>query len=194
MPSTCTNTTMAAAAPSPCSRFADAEEKPPAAASVQEEQDDDEEDRSDSDSDVGDALDWLDAAEGRPSAAFSSASAARRPNAHGGVLSRNTLQPLSNRTQKLASRCRADPLEVCYVRSSNSAVPWVRVKILGSKIHSSLQQIGIWNEPPVCVLLLRACFVHLRPVASCAEYLMLCVRFQWFRSGKVDRTWGCRIQ
>jgi len=71
-----------------------------------------------SDTEVGDALDWLDAVEGpdgsaRPSAAFSAAGgagAARRPNAHGGVLSR-PLQPLSNRTQKLASHIRAAPLE-----------------------------------------------------------------------------------
>ncbi|KAL6838848.1 hypothetical protein ACP4OV_031284 [Aristida adscensionis] len=67
------------------------------------------------DSGVGDALDWLDAADGsaRPPAAFSAASggaaAARRPNAHGGVLSR-PLQPLSNRTQKLAAHVRASPL------------------------------------------------------------------------------------
>lgn len=35
-----------------------------------------------------------------------------RPNAHGGVLSR-PFQPISNRTQKLASHIRATPLEVC---------------------------------------------------------------------------------
>jgi RIO kinase 1 len=72
-----------------------------------------------SDTEVGDALDWLDAVEGpdgsaRPSGAFSSSgggAAARRPNAHGGVLSR-PFQPLSNRTQKLASHIRAAPLEV----------------------------------------------------------------------------------
>ncbi|KAK3132863.1 hypothetical protein QOZ80_6AG0528720 [Eleusine coracana subsp. coracana] len=71
-----------------------------------------------SDSEVGDALDWLDAVEGpdgstMPSAAFSTAggaAAARRPNAHGGVLSR-PFQPISNRTQKLASHIRATPLE-----------------------------------------------------------------------------------
>ncbi|KAK3129644.1 hypothetical protein QOZ80_6BG0482770 [Eleusine coracana subsp. coracana] len=71
-----------------------------------------------SDSEVGDALDWLDAVEGpdgstMPSAAFSTAggaAGARRPNAHGGVLSR-PFQPISNRTQKLASHIRATPLE-----------------------------------------------------------------------------------
>lgn len=77
-----------------------------------------------SDSEVGDALDWLDAVEGpdgsaRLSAAFSTAggvAAARRPNAHGGVLSR-PFQPISNRTQKLASHIRATPLEVCRFNS-----------------------------------------------------------------------------
>ncbi|GJN34432.1 hypothetical protein PR202_gb23090 [Eleusine coracana subsp. coracana] len=73
------------------------------------------------DSEVGDALDWLDAVEGhdgstRLSAAFSTA--ARRPNAHGGVLSR-PLQPLSNRTQKLASLIRATPLEEWEGRTMN---------------------------------------------------------------------------
>jgi len=78
-----------------------------------------------SDSEVGDGLDWLDAVEShdgsaRLSAAFSTvggAAAARRLNAHGGVLSR-PFQPLSNRTQKLASHIRATPLEVCSVNSS----------------------------------------------------------------------------
>jgi RIO kinase 1 len=80
-----------------------------------------------SDSEVAEALDWLDAVEGpdgsaRPHVAFFSASgggaAARRPNAHGGVLSR-PLQPLSNRTQKLASHISATPLEVFnfYIRT-----------------------------------------------------------------------------
>jgi len=78
-----------------------------------------------SDNEVGEALDWLDAVEGpdgsaRPSGAFSASgggAAARRPNAHGGVLSR-PLQPLSNRTQKLASHIRATPLEVYSVLHS----------------------------------------------------------------------------
>ncbi|KAL6900729.1 hypothetical protein ACP4OV_005405 [Aristida adscensionis] len=93
-----------------------------------------------SDSEVGDALDWLDAVEGpdgsaRPSAAFSAAGgagAARRPNAHGGVLSR-PLQPLSNRTQKLASHIRAAPLEEwegrMNVGMSNSVTTAIRDSI-----------------------------------------------------------------
>ncbi|XP_062199371.1 uncharacterized protein LOC133901853 [Phragmites australis] len=93
-----------------------------------------------SDSEVGDALDWLDAAEGadgstRLSGAFSTsggAPAARRPNAHGGVLSR-PLQPLSNRTQKLASHIRATPLEEwegrMNVGMSNSVTTAIRDSI-----------------------------------------------------------------
>lgn len=81
-----------------------------------------------SDSEVGDALDWLDAVEGpdgsaRPAGAFSASgcgAVARRPNAHGGVLSR-PFQPLSNRTQKLASHIRAAPLEVCSLNSLQSS-------------------------------------------------------------------------
>ncbi|KAG2598008.1 serine/threonine-protein kinase RIO1-like [Panicum virgatum] len=93
-----------------------------------------------SDTEVGDALDWLDAVEGpdgsaRPSAVFSAAGgagAARRPNAHGGVLSR-PLQPLSNRTQKLASHIRAAPLEEwegrMNVGMSNSVTTAIRDSI-----------------------------------------------------------------
>ena len=81
-------------------------------------QDDDDEDYDSwsSDSDVGDALDWLDAREsvdvGAGGAALASSYApSRRPNAHGGILSR-PLQPMSNRNQKLSAHVRADPLEV----------------------------------------------------------------------------------
>jgi hypothetical protein len=112
------------------SRFADADEEEEEEATVrpvevaeskdQEEVEEEEDEEEWSDSDVADALDWLDAAEGpdgsgRPAAAFTAAggaAAARRPNAHGGVLSR-PFQPISNRTQKLASHIRATPLEVC---------------------------------------------------------------------------------
>ncbi|KAM0935900.1 putative non-specific serine/threonine protein kinase [Dioscorea sansibarensis] len=79
---------------------------------VEEEFGDSDDDWS-SDSDVGDALDWLDSADGGAAAAggasFSVASA-RRPNAHGGLLSR-PLQPLSNRNQKFSHHIRASPLE-----------------------------------------------------------------------------------
>uniref|UniRef100_A0A0E0E7P9 Serine/threonine-protein kinase RIO1 n=1 Tax=Oryza meridionalis TaxID=40149 RepID=A0A0E0E7P9_9ORYZ len=105
-----------------------------------EEEEDEEEDEGWSDSDVADALDWLDAAEGpdgsgRPAAAFTAAggaAAARRPNAHGGVLSR-PFQPISNRTQKLASHIRATPLEEwegrMNVGMSNSVTTAIRDSI-----------------------------------------------------------------
>ncbi|CAO2192246.1 unnamed protein product [Urochloa humidicola] len=98
-----------------------------------------------SDSEVGDALDWLDAVEGpdgstRPSGAFSASgggAVARRPNAHVGVLSR-PLQPLSNRTQKLASHIRAAPLEEwegrMNVGMSNSVTTAIRDSIRGAAI------------------------------------------------------------
>ncbi|KAJ0988862.1 hypothetical protein J5N97_007218 [Dioscorea zingiberensis] len=65
-----------------------------------------------SDSDVGGVLDWLDSADGGTVAGVSSFSVApaRRPNAHGGLLSR-PLQPLSNRNQKFSHHIRANPLE-----------------------------------------------------------------------------------
>ncbi|XP_020393146.1 serine/threonine-protein kinase rio1-like isoform X1 [Zea mays] len=99
-----------------------------------------------SDSEVAEALDWLDAVEGpdgsaRPHGAFFSASgggaAARRPNAHGGVLSR-PLQPLSNRTQKLASHISATPLEEwegrMNVAMSNSVTTAIRDSIRDTAI------------------------------------------------------------
>ncbi|XP_037489028.1 serine/threonine-protein kinase RIO1-like isoform X1 [Triticum dicoccoides] len=98
-----------------------------------------------SDSEVGDGLDWLDAVEdpdgsARPSAAFSTvggAAVARRPNAHGGVLSR-PFQPLSNRTQRLASHMRATPLEEwegrMNVGMSNSVTTAIRDSIRDTAI------------------------------------------------------------
>lgn len=81
----------------------------------EEEYDEEEEDHWSSESDVGDALDWLDSKEGADgdgviTGSSFSVSAAWRPNAHGGLLSR-PLQPLSNRSQKFASHMRASPLE-----------------------------------------------------------------------------------
>uniref|UniRef100_A0A0E0Q4D2 Serine/threonine-protein kinase RIO1 n=1 Tax=Oryza rufipogon TaxID=4529 RepID=A0A0E0Q4D2_ORYRU len=132
------------------SRFADADEEEEEEATVrpvevaeskdQEEVEEEEDEEEWSDSDVADALDWLDAAEGpdgsgRPAAAFTAAggaAAARRPNAHGGVLSR-PFQPISNRTQKLASHIRATPLEEwegrMNVGMSNSVTTAIRDSI-----------------------------------------------------------------
>ncbi|CAM0911865.1 unnamed protein product [Alopecurus aequalis] len=133
-------------------RFADAEEKPaapaekPAEAKEDEEEEDYEdgdEDWSDDDDDVREALNWVDAVEGRDgstrlSATFSGAGGmARRPNAHGGMLSR-TLQPLSNRQQKLASHFRAGPLEEwegrMNVGMSNSVTTAIRDNVRDSTI------------------------------------------------------------
>ncbi|XP_022994310.1 serine/threonine-protein kinase RIO1-like isoform X1 [Cucurbita maxima] len=77
------------------------------------EEDDEEEDLSwSSDSEIGEALDWLDAKEDREADGAFSLNA-RRPNAHGGLYSRHnssTLQPLSNRNQKFTNHIRASPL------------------------------------------------------------------------------------
>lgn len=82
------------------------------------EEDEEEEDISwSSDSEIGDALDWLDAKEDREAVDGAFSLNARRPNAHGGLYSRHnssTLQPLSNRNQKFTNHIRAAPLAVCY--------------------------------------------------------------------------------
>uniref|UniRef100_A0A7C8ZSH8 Uncharacterized protein n=1 Tax=Opuntia streptacantha TaxID=393608 RepID=A0A7C8ZSH8_OPUST len=82
----------------------------------EDEEAEEEEDWS-SDSEIGDALDWLDLKDDDEGGIESGAITlnARRPNAHGGALSRpasSTLQPLSNRTQKFANHIRASPLEL----------------------------------------------------------------------------------
>ncbi|CAL1389115.1 unnamed protein product [Linum trigynum] len=67
-----------------------------------------------SDSEIGDALDWLDAKGDGEAGDGSFALNSRRPNAHGGLHSRpsySTLQPLSNRNQKFTHHIRAAPLE-----------------------------------------------------------------------------------
>ncbi|KAL0535490.1 hypothetical protein IC582_029821 [Cucumis melo] len=78
------------------------------------EEDEGEEDLSwSSDSEIGDALDWLDAKEDRETVDGAFSLNARRPNAHGGLYSRHnssTLQPLSNRNQKFTNHIRASPL------------------------------------------------------------------------------------
>lgn len=82
------------------------------------EEDEGEEDLSwSSDSEIGDALDWLDAKEDRETVDGAFSLNARRPNAHGGLYSRHnssTLQPLSNRNQKFTNHIRASPLAVYH--------------------------------------------------------------------------------
>ncbi|RWV84769.1 hypothetical protein GW17_00053494, partial [Ensete ventricosum] len=99
---------------------------------VAEELSEDEEDSWSSESEVGEALDWLDLRDGPDgegvSASFSLASS-HRPNAHGGLLSR-PLQPISNRNQKYSSHIRANPLEEWEGRTdvgmSNSVTTAIR--------------------------------------------------------------------
>ncbi|CAI0379552.1 unnamed protein product [Linum tenue] len=79
-----------------------------------EEQGEDDEVLWSSDSEIGDALDWLDAKDDGEAGEGSFALNSRRPNAHGGLHSRptsSTLQPLSNRDQKFSHHIRASPLE-----------------------------------------------------------------------------------
>ncbi|KAI8529208.1 hypothetical protein RHMOL_Rhmol12G0206700 [Rhododendron molle] len=67
-----------------------------------------------SDSDIGDALDYLDSKDDDEAVEGAFTLQARRPNAHGGVHSRpntSSLQPLSNRNQKFSHHIRASPLE-----------------------------------------------------------------------------------
>ncbi|KAL8459407.1 hypothetical protein ACS0TY_036771 [Phlomoides rotata] len=70
-----------------------------------------------SESEIGEALDYLDSREdaegGTLDGSFTLLNT-RRPNAHGGLHSRpnnSSLQPISNKSQKLTNRIRASPLE-----------------------------------------------------------------------------------
>ncbi|XP_059444114.1 uncharacterized protein LOC132176024 [Corylus avellana] len=89
-----------------------------------------------SDSEVGDALDWLDSKDDYEAVEGSFTLNSRRPNAHGGLHSRpntSTLQPLSNRNQRFANRIRASPLEEwegrLNVRMSNSVMAAIRESV-----------------------------------------------------------------
>ncbi|KAK4365360.1 hypothetical protein RND71_016718 [Anisodus tanguticus] len=78
------------------------------------EEDEEEELLWSSDSDIGEALDYLDTKDNIDSINGAFSLQTRRPNAHGGLHSRpnsSALQPLSNRTQKFANHIRAQPLE-----------------------------------------------------------------------------------
>ncbi|CAN4077748.1 unnamed protein product [Withania somnifera] len=67
-----------------------------------------------SDSEIGEALDYMDTKDNSESINGAFILQARRPNAHGGLHTRpnsSSLQPLSNRTQKFANHISASPLE-----------------------------------------------------------------------------------
>ncbi|KAK7295046.1 hypothetical protein RJT34_17949 [Clitoria ternatea] len=88
-----------------------------------------------SDSDIGDALDWLDSKdEDEVDGSFSFPLSSWRPNAHGGHhLHSSTLQPLSNRNQKFSHHIRASPLEEwegrLNVGMSNSVTTAIRESV-----------------------------------------------------------------
>ncbi|KAF9606256.1 hypothetical protein IFM89_024077 [Coptis chinensis] len=84
-------------------------EKPGLAVENSHQEEEEEEEVSwSSDSEIGEALDWLDSKEDDDG--LDSFSSGRRPNAHGGLLSR-PLQPVSNRNQKFTCRIRLSPLQ-----------------------------------------------------------------------------------
>ncbi|KZV17357.1 Serine/threonine-protein kinase Rio1 [Dorcoceras hygrometricum] len=77
------------------------------------EYDEEEEFSLSSDSEIGEALDYLDSIDDAEGGTFTLLHT-RRPNAHGGLHSRpntSSLQPVSNKSQKLSSHIRASPLE-----------------------------------------------------------------------------------
>ncbi|RWR87056.1 serine/threonine-protein kinase RIO1-like protein isoform X2 [Cinnamomum micranthum f. kanehirae] len=101
----------------------------------EEEEEDDEAEEEillSSDSEIGDALDFLDSRdnlEGNGSISLAS----HRPNAHGGLLSR-PLQPFSNKSQKFTTHIRPAPLEVEWegrtnVGMSNSVTTAIRQSV-----------------------------------------------------------------
>uniref|UniRef100_A0A7N0UYU8 Serine/threonine-protein kinase RIO1 n=1 Tax=Kalanchoe fedtschenkoi TaxID=63787 RepID=A0A7N0UYU8_KALFE len=107
----------------------------------EDDDDDDDELSLSSDSEIGDALDYLDSRDddGFLDGGFTLNS--WRPNAHGGVHSQrnaSALQPLSNRTQKFANHIRASPLEDwegrMNINMSNSVNTEMRESIRGMAI------------------------------------------------------------
>ncbi|KAL2241869.1 UNVERIFIED_CONTAM: Serine/threonine-protein kinase rio1 [Sesamum indicum] len=96
-----------------------------------EEEDDDDLSIS-SESEIGEALDYLDSRDDAEDGIVDSSFTllhTRRPNAHGGLHSRpntSSLQPISNKSQKFANHIRAAPLEVGVdeLMSMSCALEW----------------------------------------------------------------------
>ncbi|XP_021286104.1 serine/threonine-protein kinase rio1-like [Herrania umbratica] len=89
-----------------------------------------------SDSEIGEALDYLDSKDDDASVDGAFSLNSRRPNAHGGLHSRpnsSALQPLSNRNQKFSNHIRASPLEEwegrLNVGMSNSVTTAIRESV-----------------------------------------------------------------
>ncbi|XP_042498236.1 serine/threonine-protein kinase RIO1-like [Macadamia integrifolia] len=101
-----------------------------------EDEDEEEEGSWSSDSEIGDALDWLDSKDEREAVDGTFCPSTRRPNAHGGLHSRpisSPLQPLSNRNQRHTNHIRAAPLEEwegrLNVSMSNSVTTAIRESV-----------------------------------------------------------------
>ncbi|PQQ17389.1 serine/threonine-protein kinase RIO1-like [Prunus yedoensis var. nudiflora] len=121
-------------------------EKAPEAKKEEEEEEEEVEEDEDeelwtSDSDVGDALDYLDSRDDDRGVDGGFTINSRRPNAHGGLHSRpnsSTLQPLSNRNQKFTTHIRASPLEEwegrLNVGMSNSVTTAIRGSVRDTAI------------------------------------------------------------
>ncbi|XWS60269.1 hypothetical protein CRYUN_Cryun07bG0022000 [Craigia yunnanensis] len=113
------------------------EEKPEEAPNEVAECEEEEEDPSwSSDSEIGEALDYLDSKDDNESVDGAFTLNSWRPNAHGGLHSRpfsSALQPLSNRNQKFSNHIRASPLEEwegrLNVGMSNSVTTAIRESV-----------------------------------------------------------------
>ncbi|XP_047316874.1 serine/threonine-protein kinase rio1-like [Impatiens glandulifera] len=100
-----------------------------------EEEEDDSDLSYSSDSEIGDALDYLDSKEDDEGVSGVFSLQARRPNAHGGIHSRpntSTLQPLANRQQKFSTHISASPLEEWEGRLNIGMSNLVTTSIRGS--------------------------------------------------------------
>ncbi|KAK2350577.1 non-specific serine/threonine protein kinase [Trifolium repens] len=100
----------------------------------QPELEEEEEDSYSSDSDIDDALDWLDSRNDDEYESINGSSLnSWRPNAHGGHHSHSsTLQPLSNRNQRFSHHIRASPLDEWEGRMNIAMSNTVTTAIRGS--------------------------------------------------------------
>lgn len=160
----------------------------------QMEDDDDDSDLSiSSDSDIGEALDWLDGKDDDELIGGGFSLHARRPNAHGGNGARpnsGALQPLSNKAQKLSSHVRASPLEAwegrVKVGMSNSVTTAIRGSLRDTEIgrsrntdkadRATVEQVKIFLSFRKNTIL-SECADVVKKKKSCLNVLMLFVLF-----------------
>ncbi|KAH9329491.1 hypothetical protein KI387_001599 [Taxus chinensis] len=102
-----------------------------------------EEEDEDEESEVVDALEWVELREGRGNngGSYTATATTRRPNAHGGIHSAaalNSLQPRANQHQKLFTHIHAGPLDEWEGRTnvgmSNSVTKEIRESVLKSSV------------------------------------------------------------